>query len=196
MLDLHPVKQEDPSRDEDLDRPENNSRLTRRKFLKWGIYGMAASVTTVIALPAVGYYVAPAFETTSRGLTVPVGKVSELANQLELKEVTLDNLQYVDGFKAASVNKKFFVRALKPQAQTASDFLVLDVTCTHLGCAAFYNPPGAPAVARDKIYCFCHGSIYDQDGNVVRGPAARPLGRYKVSIEKGQVTINAFQSFA
>ena len=43
--------------------------------------------------------------------------------------------------------------------------------CTHLGCQ-----PALEASSR-LLVCPCHGSRFDLQGRVVRGPAARPLSR-------------------
>ncbi len=50
----------------------------------------------------------------------------------------------------------------------------LSTTCTHLGCLVSASDTG--------FSCPCHGSRYDQDGNVAAGPAPKPLAWYKVSL--------------
>jgi cytochrome b6-f complex iron-sulfur subunit len=50
----------------------------------------------------------------------------------------------------------------------------LSTTCTHLGCIIGLSDTG--------FACPCHGSRYDQDGNVTGGPAPRPLPWYQVSL--------------
>ena len=45
-------------------------------------------------------------------------------------------------------------------------------TCSHRGCEV--------KKLRTKFECPCHGSEYDLDGNVTRGPAPSPLERFKV----------------
>ena len=50
----------------------------------------------------------------------------------------------------------------------------ISTTCTHLGCIVSLSDTG--------FACPCHGSRYDQDGNVTGGPAPRPLAWYQVSL--------------
>lgn len=51
-------------------------------------------------------------------------------------------------------------------------YRALSLVCTHLGCTVEVTPK--------TVSCPCHGSIFDRSGNVVRGPADRPLERYEV----------------
>ena len=56
-------------------------------------------------------------------------------------------------------------------------------TCTHQGCTV-----GAPDQGR--IVCPCHGSVFDaRTGQVVSGPATRPLPAVKVVVRDGQVVL-------
>ena len=50
----------------------------------------------------------------------------------------------------------------------------ISTTCTHLGCIV--------GVANTGFACPCHGSRFDQDGNVTGGPAPKPLPWYEVSL--------------
>jgi len=47
-------------------------------------------------------------------------------------------------------------------------------TCTHLGCVI--------ATTEIGFDCPCHGSRFDPDGNVLAGPAPRPLSWYRLSL--------------
>ena len=49
----------------------------------------------------------------------------------------------------------------------------ISTTCTHLGCIAAVSETGFPSP--------CHGSRYDQDGNVTAGPAPKHLAWYQLS---------------
>ncbi|MEY2978361.1 MAG: cytochrome b6-f complex iron-sulfur subunit [Prochlorotrichaceae cyanobacterium] len=49
--------------------------------------------------------------------------------------------------------------------------------CTHLGCTFPWNP------VDQQFQCPCHGSRYAPDGQVVRGPADRPLKIVRVEVQ-------------
>jgi Rieske Fe-S protein len=52
------------------------------------------------------------------------------------------------------------------------EIAALALTCTHRGCEVQPLPDG--------FECPCHGSEYDNRGNVVEGPARLPLKRFTV----------------
>jgi Rieske Fe-S protein len=51
-------------------------------------------------------------------------------------------------------------------------FAAVSSVCTHRGCTVDLGGPG--------LACPCHGSQYDREGRVMRGPANRALTRYPV----------------
>ncbi len=53
-------------------------------------------------------------------------------------------------------------------------FYAISSVCTHLGCNVKRAGPG--------FECPCHGSRYDASGNVVQGPAPKPLPWYALSL--------------
>jgi len=56
-------------------------------------------------------------------------------------------------------------------------------TCTHLGCAV--------GAADTGFACPCHGSRFDQDGNVTGGPAPRPLPWFQVTLApNGEIEVD------
>jgi len=56
-----------------------------------------------------------------------------------------------------------------------SKLAAISTTCTHLGCIVGVSDTG--------FACPCHGSRFDQDGNVTGGPAPKPLPWFKVSLK-------------
>lgn len=62
--------------------------------------------------------------------------------------------------------------------------LGFDPTCTHQQCTVEHK------AGSDKIECPCHGSIFDLEGNVLKGPAETPLHRFETSLEDERVVID------
>jgi cytochrome b6-f complex iron-sulfur subunit len=55
-------------------------------------------------------------------------------------------------------------------------FFAETAVCTHLGCITKWNPEA------NQIQCPCHGSKFARDGNVVHGPAPRPLPHFAIRL--------------
>ena len=72
-------------------------------------------------------------------------------------------LDYADGVVRFNKEKKAYVIG------TSNGVYALSAVCTHLGCIARYKSD------ERVIACPCHGSRFDLEGNVVHGPAPRPL---------------------
>lgn len=60
-------------------------------------------------------------------------------------------------------------------------FYALSLICTHLGCTV--------TVTEDALSCPCHGSLFDRQGKVLKGPADRSLERMKVEIRGERVEV-------
>ena len=58
---------------------------------------------------------------------------------------------------------------------------VFSISCTHLGCVL--------NVENDKFICPCHGSMFDLSGNVLKGPALKPLKQLEYKIEKENIIV-------
>jgi len=69
-------------------------------------------------------------------------------------------------------------------------FYSLSAVCTHLGCLTKWNPAGIQGHPEGVIACPCHGSIFDKKGNVINGPAPRPLDRFLVKLDEDKLMIN------
>jgi cytochrome b6-f complex iron-sulfur subunit len=66
-------------------------------------------------------------------------------------------------------------------ARKGEKIYAVGLVCTHLGCTVSANP--------QELVCPCHGSIFDWNGNVLKGPADRPLARYKVEEKDGKISV-------
>ncbi|KAF1859088.1 hypothetical protein Lal_00000914 [Lupinus albus] len=57
----------------------------------------------------------------------------------------------------------------------------INAVCTHLGCVVPWNK------AENKFMCPCHGSQYNDQGRVVRGPAPLSLALSHADVDDGKV---------
>jgi len=72
-------------------------------------------------------------------------------------------LDFIDGVVRFNKEKKAYVIG------AAAGVYALSAVCTHLGCITRFR-------SDDRVIaCPCHGSRFDLEGNVVHGPAPRPL---------------------
>lgn len=60
----------------------------------------------------------------------------------------------------------------------------INAICTHLGCVVPWNK------AENKFMCPCHGSQYDYQGKVIRGPAPKSLSLGKLNTNNNPVFIS------
>lgn len=60
-------------------------------------------------------------------------------------------------------------------------FAAVSPICTHLGCTV--------EIEQSRLVCPCHGSTYDREGRVVRGPAEQALTRYRAAVTSDDVLV-------
>lgn len=93
----------------------------------------------------------------------------------------------VDEYTPNSVTKMIEEKVYIVRAKEGYFYALSDV-CTHLGCITNWLPD------EGLIACPCHGSRFDVEGNVIHGPAPRPLVRYSITLnEQGQLVVDKAQ---
>ena len=85
----------------------------------------------------------------------------------------------IDGAKLVM----FENRRLLVIRMTEDTFLTLSAICTHTGCTVRYS------ALREQIECPCHGSTFNLDGGVTRGPAASPLAQFATTFDAAAQTV-------
>lgn len=65
-------------------------------------------------------------------------------------------------------------------------FFAISTVCTHRGC----DMASRGVVGGDGLECDCHGSEFEVDGSVRRGPAVRRLPFYAVTIAAGRISVD------
>ena len=107
--------------------------------------------------------------------------VTELPSRFQIG--TPENYQ-PDSFVFNEEYQLFIVR------NEEGSFYAISSICTHLGCTVNKRPVNIPEQPEKVIFCPCHGSIYSVTGNVISGPAPRPLDRFRIRMQDGKLIID------
>ncbi len=86
------------------------------------------------------------------------------AAKRELLEIRREDIP----LRGALVYKRARVAVIRSE----QDIYALSLVCPHLGCTV--------NVTADQLVCPCHGSAFDRQGNVLKGPSPNPLQRLEV----------------
>mgnify|MGYP000049867202 CR=1 FL=1 len=142
---------------------------SRRNFLYVAAGGLGAVAAGATAIPFVGSMF-PAADTLAAAKTefdistVAEGQLVVIQWQgkpvfiLRRTKKQITTMETSDGGKDPQADSE---RVQNP------DWLIVVGLCTHLGCV--------PSRKKDGWFCPCHGSVYDNSGRILTGPAPRNL---------------------
>ena len=139
--------------------------IQRRTFLK-----KTGSTLTCLCLAG-----GSALEAAEKNITQYAVEDSKL-------EIDLNNhpkLKEVGGSETFQADKKKII-VLHPDERSYKAF---QNKCTHMGGQVSYRPKDG------FMQCALHGSRFDTEGRVVKGPAAKPLTELRTSLDKDQLTV-------
>lgn len=83
----------------------------------------------------------------------------------------------------ASLTKSGVIVVRLAQGNATSDFTAVQVACTHQGTAINFS------TAQGNFVCPNHGSRFTTNGEVLNGPAAANLKKYKIAIAGTTLTV-------
>jgi Rieske Fe-S protein len=134
--------------------------LGRKGMVQLALCALGAGIISVPYIGAALRYLYPAQGQGGQALTVPL-------DSLQFQNGVAGPVQYEFHKGAGDVAGIFVV-------QTRNGYVGFEQTCTHLGCPVAWN------AAATQFQCPCHGSKFNRQGEVVAGPAPRPLYRHGV----------------
>ena len=89
----------------------------------------------------------------------------------------------IESFSAGSVTAfqrgPFYLVRLEDEG-----YLALSCKCTHLGCTVPWRED------EGQFHCPCHSSLFSRQGEVIGGPAPRPLDLFPVSLRDGDLVVD------
>lgn len=138
--------------------------MSRRTFLDY-LIGASFAFTGLVVLGASLEYLWPNSSTGSAGGSTEVGNAADLApGQGKV-------VPYGEAYALI--------------VHTEQGIMALSAVCTHAYCIVRWDEDA------QRVVCPCHGAIFDRFGNVVSGPAPRPLSAIPVSVAGGRIYLGA-----
>jgi Rieske Fe-S protein len=135
--------------------------MSRKAFLK--VATGAAGVLAISPLTSILHGCAPSAH-VARGTVTGQRVIVPLSSLPDMTDPGAYTKVYIDG-----VSNPFLLFR-----KEGDGLRVVLSTCSHRGCEV--------RKMRAKFECPCHGSEYDLDGNVMRGPASEPLQSFPVGV--------------
>ena len=150
--------------------------VSRRGFLGLATWAIGGLIGAGMAIPAVAYIVGPALQGTKSQEWIRLGSSAKV--EPGLPALFKARIQRKTGW---IVNEE--VLSVYVGTDNGRDFVAMSNVCTHLGCRVRW------IADQQQFFCPCHNGVFDKDGNVLAGPPPRPLDRYEVKVEDGQIFI-------
>ncbi len=141
-----------------------NEKITRRTFLDYLLgLGFLAWLGSVL-YPIVDYFRVPK-QTEATPSSVVAGSIKDFSpNQGKVFRFGNKPAIFID--------------------TPSGELRAFSAVCTHLQCTVQYRPD------MEKIYCACHGGVYDLNGRNIAGPPPRSLEEYKVTIKDNDIVVS------
>lgn len=164
---------EEIPKDPNLQTEDSPDLASRRRFLSRLSVAAGSIAAVIVAIPSVAFLL---------GLRKPqqvwrtVGKVGDF----KVGDTVEVSFQDTSPLSWAGVTAK---TAAWLRRKSDQEFIAFSIVCTHLGC------PVRWLESAGLFMCPCHGGVYYANGTVASGPPPKPLPRYPVRVQNGEVQI-------
>lgn len=141
---------------------KKNASVSRKEFI--GITWLF-SLFALFGQAGIGLFrfITPRIEPGGFGGKVTAGRVEE----------------FILGTVSRIQKGRFYISRLED-----GGFLALWQRCPHLGCTVPWLE------TEERFHCPCHSSIFDPTGNLISGPAPRPMDLFPIEIVEGEVVVD------
>lgn len=153
--------------------------MGRRQFMNLLTFGSVTGVALGALYPVVKYFIPPSAGGAGGGVTAK----DALGNDISVSEF-VETHNPGDHVLAQGL-KGDPTYIIVREDKSLADFGI-NAVCTHLGCVVPWN------AAENKFICPCHGSQYNNEGKVVRGPAPLSLALVHAKVEDNKVSFTSW----
>lgn len=161
------------------DLTQQGQRAARRSFLAQCAASLAGFTVVGVVAPLLQGCEPSNYPTTNNDGTTGTnngGINSGAGISFSVASLTADGQAIITQTKGPDGYRIMIVRI------AAAQFKALSMRCTHEGC-------GVNAPQNGVINCGCHGSQFELDGAVKRGPATQPLTSYATTFDAASGTV-------
>jgi cytochrome b6-f complex iron-sulfur subunit len=149
--------------------------MGRRQFMNLLTFGAVTGTALGALYPVIKYFIPPSSGGTGGGT---------IAKDALGNDITLSNFlaEHKPGERTLAQGLKGDPTYIVVESGDAIADYGLNAVCTHLGCVVPWN------ASENKFICPCHGSQYNNEGKVVRGPAPLSLALVHANVtENGKI---------
>jgi menaquinol-cytochrome c reductase iron-sulfur subunit len=151
----------------------------RRRFLTGAIYAIGSLIGGALFVPAATYLFGKR-KTSDWSRWVDAGELRQMPTGTP-REISFRRNQ-TDGWKIRSEKQTAWI-----VKQSDGKLVAFSPWCTHLGCAYRWD------AERNEFACPCHGSFFWKNGDVIAGPAPRPLDRYEIRLTGNRIWLGSLK---
>src|SRR3712207_1453559 len=152
--------------------------MTRRTVFGLGVQAAGGLAGGVVALPTVGFAVAPIFDRPEE-MWEGVGSPDDFSSDTYRQAV----VTIVEGVGDTGKTTVYIRRGSTDLDEDPNEYIAISTRCAHLGCPVRF------VKAAGNFICPCHGGVYDFEGKVIGGPPVRPLDRFQTRVRAGQLEV-------
>ena len=148
--------------------------MGRRQFMNLLTFGAVTGTALGALYPVVKYFIPPSSGGAGGGVTAKDALGNDVIVSEFLSSHNAGDRVLAQGLKG---DPTYLV---VEKDQTLAEY-GLNAVCTHLGCVVPWD------ANKDRYICPCHGSQYDNEGKVVRGPAPLSLALVHADVTDDKV---------
>ncbi len=157
-------------------RSQDPEDIQKRDFIKGVTAAILGFLSLALTWPLVSFLI-PSSNEGAEGKFVKVPNFPGLGVDKPTKMTTVEDVD-VQAFITTKVVYDIWV--IKHAADKATVYSSL---CPHLNCRYNFDS------TKNVFACPCHGSVFNEDGKCIAGPAPRPLDTLPYKIEGGELYV-------